>query len=182
MSFLNKRKNYDKTQKKLTGKSVIARDFKINKSLYLMVLPVIIFYFIFHYMPMYGAIIAFKNFKPQLGVWESDWVGLKHFLDFFLSPSFGQVLRNTLRISLSCILFGFPAPIVLALLLNELRNAKFAKVVQNFTYLPHFISLVVACGLIRNFTADTGVIPYFLSLFGFEPKSLLNYPDYFVPI
>ena len=92
------------------------------------------------------------------------------------------MLRNTLRISLSCILFGFPAPIVLALLLNELRNAKFAKVVQNFTYLPHFISLVVACGLIRNFTADTGVIPYFLSLFGFEPKSLLNYPDYFVPI
>ena len=75
MSFLNKRKNYDKTQKKLTGKSVIARDFKINKSLYLMVLPVIIFYFVFHYMPMYGAIIAFKNFKPQLGVWESDWVG-----------------------------------------------------------------------------------------------------------
>ncbi len=160
----------------------IRKDFRINKSLYIMVLPVVIFYLMFHYMPMYGAIIAFKNFKPQLGIWGSQWVGFKHFIDFFKGYSFLNILGNTLRISLSTLIFGFPAPIILALLLNELKNARFAKIVQNFTYMPHFISLVVICGLIRNFTSDTGVVSYLLSFFGGEPKSLLNYPSYFVPI
>lgn len=162
--------------------AMLKKDFKINKSLYIMVLPVIVFYLLFHYVPMYGAIIAFKNFKPQLGIWGSSWVGLKHFMDFFNGYYFLNILGNTLRISFATLIFGFPAPIILALLLNELRNAKFAKIIQNFTYMPHFISLVVICGLIRNFTADSGVIPYLLSFFGVEPKSLLNYPQYFVPI
>lgn len=162
--------------------AMLKKDFKINKSLYIMVLPVIAFYLLFHYVPMYGAIIAFKNFKPQLGIWGSNWVGLKHFIDFFNGYYFLDILGNTLRISFATLVFGFPAPIILALLLNELRNAKFAKIIQNFTYMPHFISLVVICGLIRNFTADSGVIPYLLSFFGVEPKSLLNYPQYFVPI
>ena len=113
---------------------------------------------------------------------ESPWVGLKHFEALFTSPSFFTVFANTGRIRLSLLVFGFPAPIILALLLNEIRSPLYAKVVQNFTYMPHFISLVVICGLIRNFTLDTGIIPYIMSFFGFEPVSLLNYPKYFTTI
>ncbi len=157
-------------------------DFIRNKSLYFMILPVIVFYIIFSYLPMYGAIIAFEDFKPQLGILGSPWVGLKHFSSFFESPSFLSILGNTFRLSLSSLVFGFPAPILLALLLNELHNEKFAKVVQNFTYMPHFISTVVICGMVRTFTMDDGIIVYIMSLFGFEPKTLLNFPEYFTSI
>lgn len=161
---------------------MVSKDFWRNKSLYLMVLPVIIYFICFHYMPMYGAVIAFKDFKPQLGIMGSPWVGFENFRKFFTNPSFVSILWNTLRISLTSLVFGFPAPIILALLINEIRSQKFAKVVQNATYLPHFISLVVMCGLIRNFTMDTGIINTILEFFGFERKSLLNYPEYFTSI
>ena len=123
--------------------NVIKADFRINKSLYLLVLPVLIYFAVFWYTPMYGALIAFKNYSPRLGVMASDWVGFDHFVRFFTSPSFFTLLWNTLRISFASLLFGFPAPILLALMLNELRSKRFGKLVQNFTYLPHFISLVV---------------------------------------
>lgn len=161
---------------------IIKKDLIKNRSVYLMGLPVLIFYFVFCYMPMYGAIIAFKNFKPQLGIIGSNWVGFKHFITLFSSPSFFTVFKNTVRISLSLLVYGFPAPIILALLLNEIRSTRYAKIVQNFTYMPHFISLVVICGLIRSFTLDTGIIPYFMSLLGFEKVSMLNYPKYFTSI
>ena len=161
---------------------IIKNDLKRNKSIYIMAIPVLLFYLVFCYMPMYGAIIAFKDFKPSLGIMGSEFVGFKHFINLFTSPSFFQVFKNTLRISLSLLIFGFPAPIILALLLNELRSSKFAKVVQNFTYMPHFISLVVICGLIRTFTLDTGIIPYIMSWFGLERVSLLNYPQYFTTV
>ena len=160
----------------------IKMDFIRNKSLYLMIVPIVIFYIIFFYLPMYGAIIAFEDFKPQLGILGSPWVGLKQFRSFFGSPSFLSVLGNTFRLSLSSLVFGFPAPILLALLLNELHHERFAKVVQNFTYMPHFISTVVICGMVRTFTMDDGIIVYIMSLFGFEPKTLLNFPEYFTPI
>lgn len=162
--------------------TVVTKDFWRNKSLYLMILPVIVYFICFHYIPMYGAIIAFKDFKPQIGIMGSPWVGLEHFRKFFTNPSFTEILWNTLRISLSTLVFGFPAPIILALLINEIKSTKFAKLVQNATYLPHFISLVVICGLIRDFTMDTGIINTMLAFFGFERKSLLNYPEYFTPI
>jgi putative aldouronate transport system permease protein len=161
---------------------MVRRDFKVNKSLYLMAVPILAFYVMFHYAPMYGALIAFKNFKPQLGILGSGWAGWTHFQVFFSSPSFAPTLVNTLRISFAGILFGFPAPILLALLLNELRSAKFAKLVQNITYMPHFISLVVICGMIRDFTYDTGVVNYVLGFFGHAPETLLNFPKYFVPV
>ncbi len=161
---------------------LVKNDFKLNKSLYLLLLPVLAYYILFHYAPMYGALIAFKDFTPRLGSWGSPWVGFKHFIDFFTSYSFWDVLFNTLRISLSSLIFGFPMPIILALLLNELKNQRFSKLVQNATYLPHFISLVVICGMVKDFTRDTGVISYIMSLFGAEPKTMLNYPEYFVPI
>ena len=117
-----------------------------------------------------------------MGIFGSEWIGFRHFTDFFSSPSFASVLGNTLKISLSTLLFNFPAPIILALLLNELRSQKLSKVIQNAAYLPHFISLVVVCGLVKTFTKDSGIITQLLTLFGVPEVSLLNYPEYFIPV
>lgn len=174
-------KNVCEKQKYSKWKEIKA-DFAVNKSLYLLFLPVLIYFAVFSYGPMYGAIIAFKNFSPQLGILGSPWVGMHHFKRFVTSPSFWSLLGNTFKISLTSLVFGFPAPILLALLLNELKSDKFAKVVQNFTYMPHFISLVVICGMIKTFTRDTGVITYVLSFFGMERVTMLTQPKFFVPI
>lgn len=153
-----------------------------NKSLYLMILPVLAYYILFHYVPMYGVIISFKNFKPGLGIMGSPWVGLQNFTEFFTGMYFIRIVKNTLIISVTSIIIGFPAPIIFALLLNELRNQKFKKLVQTVTYMPHFISLVVVCGMILQFTSNTGAITYVLNLFGVPLKTMLNYPENFVPI
>lgn len=160
----------------------IASDFSVNKSLYLMILPVLAFYIIFHYKPMYGAIIAFKEFVPAKGIWGSPWVGLKHFTEFFESYYFGRILKNTLIISVNSLVFGFPAPIILALLINELKSKYLSRTVQTITYMPHFISLVVVCGMIKDFTKDTGVINSIMGLFGAEKVTMLNVPELFVPV
>ncbi len=161
---------------------IIKKDFTKNKSLYLLFIPVFLYFVIFHYGPLYGAIIAFKDFSPSKGILESPWVGFRHFERFFSIPTFWTVIGNTLRISLSSLVFVFPAPIILALLMNELKSARFAKVAQNATYLPHFISMVVVCGLIKDFTRDTGVVTHFLSFFGVPKVTLLGYPEYFLPV
>jgi len=164
----------------------VKKDLKRNYSAYLLVLPVLVFYGVFAYKPMYGAIIAFKDFSPRLGILDSPWTdlyGLKHFLSFFQSYYFGRILKNTLVISFSTLIFSFPAPIILALLLNEVRNRRFKKAVQTISYLPHFISLVVVCSLITMFTSHNGMIVDFLSVFGFETNmDLLNNKKLFVPI
>ena len=162
--------------------SRLARDLVKNYGLYLLLVPAILFYTLFCYKPLYGAIIAFKRYVPTKGIVASPWVGLTHFEAFFGSYYFWRLLRNTLTISLSSLVIGFPAPIIFALLLNELRSERFKKIVQTVTYLPHFISRVVMCGLIRLFTQDTGVVVQALSLFGFEPVSLLSRAEYFVPV
>ncbi len=162
--------------------SFLRRDLIKNRWIYGMLLPVLLYYIIFHYAPMYGAIISFKNFSPGLGIWDSPWVGLRHFKDFFGSVYFGRIFKNTITISFTGILFGFPAPIILALLLNELWSKKFTRVVQTVTYLPHFISVVVICGMVKSFTNDTGLINDIIVLFGGSRKTLLNDPNLFVPI
>ena len=162
--------------------SRLQRDLSKNWDAYLLLVPAILFYLLFCYKPMYGVIIAFKNFSPGKGIVASEWVGLKHFLSFFKSYYFGRLLRNTLTISLSSLIFGFPMPIIFALLLNEVRNSKFKRTIQTVTYMPHFISLVVMCSLIRLFVADTGIIVQIMAKFGFEPVALLSKKEYFVPI
>lgn len=157
-------------------------DFLKNKELYFIIIPVIIFYILFHYTPMYGAIIAFKNYNPAKGVMNSQWVGLKHFQDFFSTYYFWRLLRNTLTISITSLVVGFPAPIILALMINELRSRAFSRTVQTVTYMPHFISTVVVCGMIVNFTRDTGAITTFLSYFGFPKETMLNNQGMFVPL
>lgn len=171
-----------KNNSKDSLREVVAKDFRVNKSLYAMMIPIFVFYICFHYIPMFGTVIAFKDYIPTKGIFGSPWVGMKHFASFINGPYFWTVLRNTLRISLSTIVFSFPMPIILALLLNEIKNAKYAKLVQNITYMPHFISLVVVCGMIKSFTMDTGVINSILALFGFERKTMLLEPGCFVPV
>ncbi|WP_028550125.1 ABC transporter permease subunit [Paenibacillus sp. UNC451MF] len=154
-------------------------DIRKNKLLYLMLIPVVLFFAIFHYVPMYGAIIAFKDYSPRLGIWGSPWVGLEHFQSFFGGLYFWRVLKNTILISLYELLFGFPAPIILALLLNEIRSSLFKRTVQTVTYMPHFISLVVVCGMIKEFTSSSGIVNDVIAYFGGERFSLLLEPEYF---
>ena len=163
-------------------KKAISEDWKRNRGLYIMIIPVIAFYLVFCYKPMYGALMAFENFSPKRGIFGSEWVGLSNFRMFFQSKDFYRLLRNTLYISISNIVFSFPAPIILALLINEINRKRFAKVVQTITYLPHFISLVVVCGMIREFVSDTGIITYVLGFFGIPQTNLLNESNAFVPI
>ena len=162
--------------------NVIARDFRINWKLYLLVLPVLLFYIIFCYKPMYGALIAFKDYTPGKSFFECRWVGLEHFKNFFSSIFFGQVFKNTVVISLATLAVGFPMPIILALLINEVSSKWFAKTVQTISYLPHFISLVIICGLIKDFTASNGIINDVIAFFGGTRAPLLNNPKLFVPI
>ena len=157
----------------------LRRDLHLNGSLYLMVLPVVAFYILFHYLPMSGVIIAFKNYKPAKGVFGSAWAGMggfQHFHDFFTNFYFYRTLRNTLLINLYTLLFGFPAPIVFALLLNEVKCRPFKRAVQTVSYFPHFISLVVVCGMLTEFCLSDGLFNQIRALFGLSPKPLLQDP------
>ncbi len=155
------------------------KDWKRFKWVYVMLLPVLAYYIIFHYLPMTGIIIAFQNFKPAKGILGSDWVGLKHFSDFFNGLYAWRIIRNTIVLSVYQIAFAFPMPIILALLLNEMRDGAMKRTCQTLTYMPHFVSLVVICGLVRSFTSSTGIITVVLSYLGMEPKNLLAQPQYY---
>nr|WP_246608941.1 ABC transporter permease subunit [Paenibacillus agaridevorans] len=146
-----------------------------------MLIPVVLYFIVFHYKPMYGAIIAFKDFKPFLGIGDSPWVGFKHFQQFFESYFFVRILRNTIVISLYQLIFGFPAAIILALLLNELKNQIFKRFVQSISYLPHFISLVVVCGMLIDFLQPDGIINRSLLAIGAigEPINFMILPEWF---
>jgi putative aldouronate transport system permease protein len=162
-----------------TSIRVLLDDMKKNRAIYLMVLPVALYFFIFKYFPMYGAVIAFKDFSPAKGIWGSDWVGFDHFTAFFQSYYFLRVLRNTFLISFYNLVFGFPAPIILAILLNEIRQKFFKSFVQTVTYLPHFISIVVISGLIIDFTNRGGVANSVIMFFGGHDSALMNNADNF---
>lgn len=158
---------------------MLKKDFKRNGTLYLILLPVLAFYIIFHFLPMFGIAMAFERFNPTKGFFASEWVGFKWFQQFFNSYYFFRLLKNTLLISLKDILIGFPAPIILALLLNELRNRKFKKVVQTISYMPYFISVVVLSKLIIDFFSSTGAVTQFFTLFGMDPRNMLGDNRYF---
>jgi putative aldouronate transport system permease protein len=144
-----------------------------------MVLPVVLYYLMFHYGPMYGLHIAFKNYSPGTGILKSPWVGFQYFNDFFHSFYLWRLLRNTLLLSFYDLIFGFTTPILLALLLNEIRNRKFKRIVQTITYLPYFISIVVVVGLLFDFLARDGLINNVLAVFGFEKLAYLSEAGWF---
>lgn len=140
---------------------------------------VMVYFVLFCYWPMYGNIIAFQNYKPVRGILRSSFVGLKNFQKFFSNFYFYRLLRNTLIISGLNLLFGFPFPIVFAILLNEVRNQKCKKIVQTITYLPHFITTVVICSMITQFTNSTGFITTIVNSMGVHEGSLIGDPSSF---
>nr|WP_229520901.1 MULTISPECIES: ABC transporter permease subunit [unclassified Paenibacillus] len=149
---------------------------KRNKALYLFILPAFLYFFIFAYIPMYGVQIAFKDFIATKGFGGSPWADplLKHFITFFSSVRFGEIFWNTIRISLYYLLISFPAPIILALMINEVRGTRFKKLVQNITYMPYFISTVVLVGMIDLFFSNSGLVNQLTGLFGLEPVLFLQ--------
>lgn len=141
-----------------------------------MIIPVLIFYLVFMYKPMYGAIIAFMDYRPAKGILGSDWVGVGQFVRFFHSPYFYRLIRNTIVLSIYSLLFCFTAPILLALLLNEVKGKRFKSITQTVSYLPHFISMVVAVGMIKEFCMTDGLINDIIVFFGGERSALLQNP------
>ncbi|WP_017812105.1 MULTISPECIES: ABC transporter permease [Paenibacillus] len=151
-----------------------------NWELYLLIAPAFLYFLIFHYGPMYGIQIAFKNFMPARGITESPWVGFDHFIRFFNSYYFWDLIRNTLTISLYQLIVGFPLPILLALAFNEIKNGWFKRTVQTVTYAPHFISVVVMAGIIVTFLSpSTGIIINIIEWLGFTAPNFLTDPAWF---
>lgn len=159
------------------------KDYWNHRQLYLMLLPMMLFFLFFSYKPLPSLVIAFKDYSPFQGIWGSPWVGLEYFKEFFQSPFAFRVIRNTLVISLTSLILVFPLPIVFALLLNELKARRFRKVVQTVSYVPYFISIVVVCGLVTNFLSPTtGVINVLLEKMGMDSVYFLSNPKYFLPV
>ena len=150
-----------------------------NWQLYVLLLPAVIYLFLFNYIPMYGVQIAFRNYTTRGGIFGSDWVGLEHFLKFFRYPNFILLIKNTLSLSLYS-LATFPCAIIFALMLNEVRNAKFKKCVQMISYMPYFLSTVVVCSMITLFFSQrTGVFNLIIEILGGSRQEFLTIPSYF---
>ena len=159
------------------------RKIKSNIPLYVLLFPSIILLIMFAYIPMLGLVIAFKDYSPANGILNSPWAGFKYFTQFFNSVQFGTTMMNTLKISIYSILVGFPLPILLALLCNQLRTGKFKKVFQVTTYLPHFISTMVMCGMIILFLSpNSGLIANIFKSLGWTMPNLLSKPDSFAGV
>jgi putative aldouronate transport system permease protein len=154
-----------------------------TRELYFFLLPALVFYLTFKYVPIYGLQMAFRDFSPVLGFWKSPWIGLENFKLFFSGRSWISVVRNTLAISITSLLIGFPAPVVLALMLHHTGNRIFKRSVQMVTYAPHFISSVVLVGMLYTlFSPSSGVINAVLQMLGKKPVFFMGRPEFFVPM
>jgi len=154
-----------------------------NKWLYVMLLPGVLYFIIFKYLPMYGLIISFQDYKPYNGIRGSEWVGLEHFQRLFTEPDFMMILKNTVILFALNLFIYFPVPIILALMLNELRGNFFKRLFQTFVYLPHFMSWVIIVSITYVMvTMDGGIINELLVYFGFEKINFLLNPDWFRPM
>ena len=161
-----------------TGKGI-----RKNLGLYVMFAIPFIWYLVFKYAPMYGIQIAFRRFNPTLGITGSPWVGLTYFKQFFESYYFTDILWNTISLSVFTMLIGFPVPILLALLINEIKNVKFKKLIQNITYIPNFLSVVVIVSMLTLFSnSDYGLFNKITGLFGIAPMDFMSKPALFQPL
>ena len=155
--------------------------YRKNKELFILFLPVLMFYIVFSYIPMGGIVIAFKDFKLMQGIWGSPWVGFDNFAELFSASSFYDILGNTVWISLLRLAVGFPAPIILALLMNEVKHNGYKKVVQTISYLPHFLSWVILAGVFQQLLSpSTGAVNALLSKIGIPPIYFLGDPNWFI--
>ncbi|MHA6484533.1 ABC transporter permease [Paenibacillus sp. strain BS8-2] len=153
---------------------------KRSKYLLLLFLPALIYYIMFRYVPMFGILISFKDYNAFKGVWDSEWVGLKFYNMFFESPDFFKLLRNTILLGIYKIVFGFPAPVILALLLNEMRLQVVKRVAQSISYLPHFISNVVVVSMMFLFLSPSnGIVNNMIEWFGYESINFMQDDNYF---
>ena len=156
---------------------------KRNWILYAMVLPGIAALMLFKYLPMYGILMAFENYYPQKGITGSAWVGLKHFRKFFASPYFDRLVGNTFALGIESLIFTFPAPIILALLLNEMRQEKFKRTVQTISYMPYFISTVIVVGILKDMcSTNGGIINVIIEVLGGKPIGFFSDPKWFRPL
>ncbi|TDF98115.1 ABC transporter permease [Paenibacillus piri] len=164
-----------------SGFGSVYKRYMKHKYLFLLLIPALIWYGVFYYGPLYGIQLAFKEFRIMDGITGSPWVGFTHFERMFSATNdFGTIMKNTVIISFYHIIFGFPAPIALALLFNELRSKAFKRITQSISYLPHFLSWVVLSGLVMTMLSpSTGIVNYILQLLGFEPIYFLGDPAYF---
>lgn len=156
--------------------------YKLYKSRFLLILflPCLVYYIMFKYVPMWGILISFKDYKPFIGFADSAWAGLKHFSAFFSSPDAWRIIRNTLQLGLYSLIWGFPFPILFALLLNEVTNLNYKKAVQTVSYMPHFLSAVVVCGMVITFLSPIrGVINQMIGWFGANPVNFMSQSKYF---
>lgn len=158
--------------------------FKKSIPVYVLLLPGILIHLTFHYLPIYGITIAFKDYSPFKGILGSDWVGFKHFIYFLSDDNYWRVMRNTIIINIYHLIFGFPVPILFALFINEIISVRFKKIIQTVSYLPHFISWVVAASMVTTILSPSvGIINSILvKLFGIEPIYFLSKEQYFRPI
>jgi len=157
----------------------VVRRMKRSKYLYLIFFIPLVYYIVFHYAPMYGILISFKDYNIVRGIMGSPWAGMKHFNKFLFDAYFWKLVRNTMLISVYSLVWGFPMPIILAIMLNEIKNNRFKKFIQNVSYLPHFISTVVVCGMIVNFLSTGGLVYQIVDSFGGDAKNFLMFPEYF---
>lgn len=165
------------------NKHTIQKDWIHNRAVYLMAIPIILYFLIWNYLPMVGIALAFEDYSARGGFLFSKWIGLKNFVDFFKSYYLWRLLRNTLILSVGNMIINFPAPIILALLLNEMENQVFKKVIQTISYMPFFISVVVICGIIVDFFSYNGAFTILLTKLGLaENKDLMSVRSYFRPI
>lgn len=174
--------NVESPKKKESLGMRIKEEFRRNYMLYLFSIPVIAYFVIFCYLPMFGLVIAFKNYVPVRGIWGSQWAdmyGFYHFYKFLTSDLFLSVVKNTLILNVNILIFEFPVPIIFALMLNEVKNLKYKKVIQTVTYLPHFISLVVICGMVNRFFRSDGILTSLIVLFGGERMNYMIEPGWF---
>lgn len=156
---------------------------KKDKWLYLLLIPGLLYFLVFKYWPMWGVLIAFQNYQPFLGFWNSEWVGFEHFSNFFANPDFFRLLRNTLILAVYDLVFFFPAPIILALLLNEVRLAYFKRVVQTLVYVPHFVSMVIVASMTYVFlTTSGGIINELVASITGKTINFLADPSWFRPM
>ncbi|GAL25227.1 xylose ABC transporter permease component [Vibrio variabilis] len=169
------------SQSKLQKKTKwLINHFKNEWLLYVLLAPTVIWFLVFLYKPMYGLQIAFKDYSVFRGITESPWVGFEHFVTLFENDQFLRAIRNTVMISGASLIFGFPVPIILALMFNEILNAKFKRTAQTIVYLPHFISAVIIAGIvITAFSPSTGVVNLFLNALGYDSVYFLTKPEWF---
>lgn len=161
----------------------LGKNIRKNIGLYIMLAIPLAWYIIFKYIPMYGLQIAFRRFNPTLGITKSPWVGITYFKQFFESYYFKDILWNTVSLSLFTMVIGFPMPIILALLINEIKNTKFKKAIQNITYMPNFLSIVVIVSMLTLFSnRDYGLFNKITGLFGAAPVDFMSKPNYFQPL